>query len=102
MGAGKYPEFRIDERRVCWCNDRIYVPFDKAIRKEILVEVHDSKYYIHLSSTKMYADMRKIFWWKDMKKDIAGHVARRDICNRIKDKHQRPAGLLKPLDVPVW
>jgi hypothetical protein len=50
----------------------------------------------------MYADMRKMFWWKDMKKDIAGHVARCDICNRVKAEHQRPAGLLKPLDVPVW
>jgi hypothetical protein len=50
----------------------------------------------------MYADMRKVFWWKDMKKDIVGHVARCDICNRVKAKHQRPVGLLKPLDVPVW
>jgi hypothetical protein len=50
----------------------------------------------------MYADMRKMFWWKDMKKDIAGHVARCDICNRVKVEHQRPTGLLKPLDVPVW
>jgi hypothetical protein len=50
----------------------------------------------------MYADMRKMFWWKDMKKDIAGHVARCDICNRVKAEHRRPAGLLKPLDVPVW
>jgi hypothetical protein len=50
----------------------------------------------------MYADMRKMFWWKDMKKDIAGHVARCDICNRVKAEHQRPAGLLKPQDVPMW
>jgi hypothetical protein len=40
-----------------------------------------------LAVQKMYADMRKMFWWKDMKKDIAGHVARCDICNRVKDKH---------------
>jgi hypothetical protein len=50
----------------------------------------------------MYADMRKMFWWKDMKKDIASHVARCDICNRVKAEHQRPASLLKPLDVPMW
>jgi hypothetical protein len=102
MEAGKYPEFRVDERGVCWCNDRICVPSDKAIHKEILIEAHDSKYCIHPGSTKMYADMRKMFWWKDMKKDIAGHVARCDICNRVKAEHQRPASLLKPLDVPVW
>jgi hypothetical protein len=50
----------------------------------------------------MYANMRKMFWWKDMKKDIVGHVARCDICNRVRAEHQRPAGLLKPLDVPMW
>jgi hypothetical protein len=37
-----------------------------------------------------------------MRKDIAGHVARCDTCNRVKAEHQRPAGLLKPLDVPEW
>jgi hypothetical protein len=50
----------------------------------------------------MYADLKKQFWWKNMKVDIARHVARCDICNRVKAEHQRPAELLKPLDVPVW
>jgi hypothetical protein len=50
------------------------VPFDAALREEILVEEHDAKYYIHLGSTKMYADLKKLFWWRNMKTDIAGHV----------------------------
>jgi len=50
----------------------------------------------------MYANLKKLFWWKNMKADIAGHVAHCDICNRIKAKHQRLAGLLKPLDVSIW
>ena len=50
----------------------------------------------------MYADLKKLFWWKNMKADIAGQVTRCDICNRIKVKHQRLAGLLKPLDVLMW
>ena len=37
-----------------------------------------------------------------MRKDIAEYVAKCDICRRIKAEHQRPAGLLKPLDIPVW
>ena len=37
-----------------------------------------------------------------MKVDIAGYVAKCDICQRVKAKHQRPAGLLKPLEIPVW
>jgi hypothetical protein len=50
----------------------------------------------------MYADLKKLFWWRNMKTDIAGHVTWCDICNRIKAEHQRLAGLLKPLDVPMW
>ena len=37
-----------------------------------------------------------------MKKDIAYYVACCDTCSRVKIEHQRPAGLLKPLDIPQW
>ena len=81
--------------------DRICVPSDVALQEEILAVGHDSKYCIYLGSTKMYADLKKLFWWKNMKADIAGHVTHCDNCNRIKAEHQRLAGLLKPLDVLV-
>jgi hypothetical protein len=102
MKKGKCPEFREDAQGVYWYKDRICVPSNLALRREILEEGHDSKYCIHLGSTKMYADMKKQFWWKNMKIDIARHVARCNICNRIEAEHQRPIGLLNPLDVPEW
>jgi hypothetical protein len=37
-----------------------------------------------------------------MKDDIASYVAHCDTCQRVKAEHQRPAGLLQPLDIPVW
>ena len=37
-----------------------------------------------------------------MKVDIARFVAHCDICQRIKAEHQKPAGLLQPLPIPVW
>jgi len=37
-----------------------------------------------------------------MKRDVAAHVALCDICQRVKAEHQRPAGLLQPLQIPVW
>ena len=61
MKLGKCPEFREDEQGACQYKDRIYVPTDKALRDEILAEGHDSKYCIHLGSTKMYADLKKYF-----------------------------------------
>jgi hypothetical protein len=37
-----------------------------------------------------------------MKAKIAEFVAHCDTCQRIKAEYQRPTGLLKPLDLPVW
>jgi hypothetical protein len=37
-----------------------------------------------------------------LKRDVAAHVAVCDLCQRVKAKHQRPAGLLHPLKVPKW
>jgi ribonuclease HI len=102
MSKGKCPEFRVDATGLVRYKDRVCIPQDQSIWDVILAESHDSKYCIHPGSTKMYADMRKLFWWKNMKVDIAAHVAHCDTCNRIKAEHKRPAGLLKPLDVPEW
>jgi hypothetical protein len=37
-----------------------------------------------------------------MREDIAEYVARCDTCQRVKAEHQRPAGLLQPLEIPMW
>jgi hypothetical protein len=66
----------------------------------ILKEAHETTYSIHPGSEKMYQDMKKKFWWYGMKREIAEHVAICDSCQRIKAEHQRPAGLLHPLQIP--
>lgn len=75
---------------------------DQAIWESILKEAHNLKYSIHLGCTKMYQDLKERFWWKDMKVDIANHVAFCDTCKRVKAEHQRLVGLPKPLEIPVW
>jgi hypothetical protein len=50
----------------------------------------------------MYKDLKTRYLWKNMKKDIAHYVACCDTCSRVKIEHQKPAGLLKPLAIPVW
>jgi len=55
------PEFNEDELGIVRYKDRICIPRDEALREEILLEGHDSKYCIHPGSMKMYADMKKLF-----------------------------------------
>lgn len=102
MKTGHHQDYRVDEQGTLWLKQRICVPQDQQIRDAILSEAHNSKYSIHPGCTKMYCDLRSRFRWKSMKADIASYVAHCDICQRVKAEHQRPAGLLQPLDIPVW
>ena len=89
MGKGKVKGFREDEHDTLWFEDHVYVPNDPEIRKLILQEAHDSPYSIHPGNTKMYLDLKDIFWWTGMKKDIAEYVAVCDVCQRVKAEHQK-------------
>jgi hypothetical protein len=50
----------------------------------------------------MYMDLKERFWWTGMKRGIAEFIALCDVCNRVKEEHQKPAGLLQPLPIPGW
>jgi transposase InsO family protein len=50
----------------------------------------------------MYRDLKQNFWWKRMKVDVSKYVAACEVCQRVKAEHKRPAGLLKPLEIPEW
>jgi hypothetical protein len=78
------------------------VPDIKSLRETILKGAHDSDYSIHPGSTKMYQDLKWKYWWYGLKRDVAAHVAMCDVCQRVRVKHQRPAGLLHPLKIPEW
>jgi len=78
------------------------VPKKGDIRQVIMDEAHNSAYSIHPGATKMFMDLKSKYWWRVMKRDIAEFVAKCDICRRVKAEHQRPAGLLQPLHIPVW
>jgi hypothetical protein len=82
--------------------NRVCVPNNEEIRKLILEEAHFSPYTVHPGSTKMYQDLKKRFWWNGMKQDVAEFVERCSTCQQVKAEHQRPAGPLQPLEIPVW
>jgi hypothetical protein len=99
---GRVPEFTEDEQGTIWFKDRICVPEIESLRETILKGAHDSDYSIHTRSTKMYQDLKQKYWWYELKRDVAAHVAMCDVCQRVKAEQQRPAGLLYPLKIPEW
>ncbi|GJR57453.1 putative reverse transcriptase domain-containing protein [Tanacetum coccineum] len=78
---------------------RCWLPCYGDLRFVIMHESHKSKYSIHPGSEKMYQDMKKLYWWPNMKAGIATHVSKCLTCARVKAEHQRPSGLENdPLD----
>jgi hypothetical protein len=46
--------------------------------------------------------LKQNFCWKRMKVDVSKYVAACEVCQCVKAEHKRPAGLLKPLEIPEW
>ncbi|XP_070046777.1 uncharacterized protein [Nicotiana tomentosiformis] len=53
-------------------------------------------------STKMYHDLKEVYWWNDMKRNVADFVARCPNCQQVKDEHQRPGRLTQNIEIPMW
>nr|GFA59482.1 putative reverse transcriptase domain-containing protein [Tanacetum cinerariifolium] len=45
-------------------------------------------------SEKMYQDVKKLYWWRNMKADIATYVSKCLTYAKVKAEHQRPSGML--------
>ncbi|GJW81449.1 putative reverse transcriptase domain-containing protein [Tanacetum coccineum] len=87
---------------VLYLNSRSWLPCYGDLRSVIMHESYKSKYSIHPSSDKMYQDMKKLYWWPNMKADIATYVSKCLTYAKVKDKHQRPSGLLVQPAIPEW
>ena len=92
------PDFRIVEGML-YFRDRLCVPKIDDLRNEIMTEAHGTKYSTHPGSTKMYHNLKNRFWWNNMKREITTFVSQCMTCQLIKAEHQKPAGLLQPLEI---
>ncbi|GKA20616.1 putative reverse transcriptase domain-containing protein [Tanacetum coccineum] len=91
-GLDEQMERRIDG--ALYYLDRIWVPLTGDVRTLIMDEAHKSKYLVHPGADKMYYDLRDMYWWPCIKKDIALWVNKCLTCSKVKAEHQRPSGLL--------
>ncbi|GJT84750.1 reverse transcriptase domain-containing protein [Tanacetum coccineum] len=82
--------------------DRIWVPLVGGVRTVIMDEAHKSRYSVHPGADKMYYDLRDMYWWPGMKRDIATYVSECLTCAKVKAEHQRPSGLLQQPEIPEW
>ncbi|GJR44474.1 putative reverse transcriptase domain-containing protein [Tanacetum coccineum] len=81
---------------------RSWLPCYRDLRSVIMHESHKSKYSIHPGSEKMYQDVKKLYWWPNMKADIAAYVSKCLTYTRVTGEHQRPSRLLVQPAIPEW
>nr|GEU28869.1 putative reverse transcriptase domain, ribonuclease H-like domain, aspartic peptidase domain protein [Tanacetum cinerariifolium] len=71
----------------------------------------DKKFEIHpdgnrciknRSTDKMYQDLKKLYWWPNMKAIIAEYVSKCLTLSRVKAECQMPSGLLIQPEIPKW
>ncbi|GKB22812.1 putative nucleotidyltransferase, ribonuclease H [Tanacetum coccineum] len=99
-GMIKKLEPRADEM-LC-LNGRSWIPCRGNLRELIMNESHKSRYSVHPGSDKMYQDLKKLYWWPNMKAEIATYVNKCLTCAKVKAEYQKPSGLLVQPVISVW
>ena len=81
---------------------RVAVPHLTDLREEILIEVHCSRFSVHPCGMKTYQDLHRQYYWSRMKRHVGDFVRRCLTWQQVKAEHQKPTGLLQPLEVAEW
>ena len=84
--------FSLGEDGVLRYQGRLCVPNIGGLTPNIIVKSHAYKYSIHLGSTKMYHDLKDIYSWEGMKRDISKYVEECPNCQKVKAEHRKPGG----------
>ncbi|GKC52832.1 putative reverse transcriptase domain-containing protein, partial [Tanacetum coccineum] len=99
-GMDKAFEIRLDGTRCI--KNQSWLPLFGNLRDLIMHESYKFKYSIHPGSDKMYQDLKKLYWWPNMKAIIAEYVGKCLTCSRVKAECQKPSGLLVQPEIPIW
>jgi len=84
VNHGKGGDFRLDENGILMFRDQVCV---HELKNRILDEGHRSSLSIHPRATKMYQDLKKLFWGPGMKKDTTEFVYACLVCQKSKIEH---------------
>jgi len=94
LNIDKAKDFSLGVDDILRFKNRICIPKANEQKKTMLFECHKRKLSLHPGMTKMYQDLKKSYWWHDMKNDVAKSVVACLTCQKSKIKHQQPRGIL--------
>ncbi|GKE27669.1 putative reverse transcriptase domain-containing protein [Tanacetum coccineum] len=94
--------FEVRPYRTRCIKNQSWLPLFGNLRDLIMHESYKLKYSIHPGSDKMYQDLKKLYWWPNMKAIIVEYVGKCLTCSRVKAECQKPSGLLIQPEIPTW
>ncbi|KAG8486251.1 hypothetical protein CXB51_019555 [Gossypium anomalum] len=75
---------------------------DSDLRQSILKEAHGGLCAMHPRGNKLYHDLRELYWWPGLKREVTEFMGKCLTCQQVKTEHQLPSGLLQPVKIPIW
>jgi len=79
---------------------KVYVPKDEELRAEVIRLRHDVPAAGHGGRWKTVELVTRNYWWPGVTRDIGKYVEGCDLCQRMKNRMEEPAGKLKLSEVP--
>ena len=79
--------------------NRLYIPEDSMLRRDILESEHDTKVAGHMGQDKTVELIKRNFYWPSMVNDIEDYVRSCEVCQRTKTPRHARYGLLHPLEL---
>ena len=76
--------FALEDNGILRYQDRLCVQYVDDLCTKMVAEARGSRYSIHPGSTKMYHQLKQIYWWDGMKKEIVEYVSRCLHCQHVK------------------
>nr|GEX57814.1 putative reverse transcriptase domain-containing protein [Tanacetum cinerariifolium] len=93
-------KFRPDGTR--YFRNRVWLSRFGGLKDLVMHESHKSKYSIIPGSDKICQDLKSLYWWPNMKAEIAMYVGKCLTCTKVKAEHQKPFRLQQQQEIPVW
>lgn len=84
---GRFEGYSVNPEGLLLYKGSVYVPGLGDLRNLVMFEAHKAPYSAHPGVNKMYADLKKHYYWPGVKRDIADFVARCLEFQRVKVEH---------------
>ena len=68
------PDFNFGLDEILQFRKQIVGPKDNELKKEILEETYQAKFTVYSGRNKMYQNLKNLYWWESMRKEIAQFV----------------------------